>query len=98
MTTEHSEEKPLDRFYALYEDGRDKGAPQSFIDYFVAAKFLLDEIDAAKAEARREMADEILREVGQKRYVQLGKDPRNKDTIQYISLSDLQTIIKKRTI
>lgn len=38
--------KELDKFYDLYLDGRlQHKAPHSYIDYFKARKFLLDEID-----------------------------------------------------
>jgi len=38
----------LNRFYALYEWGRNKGAPQSFIDFFEARTFLYNEVASQK--------------------------------------------------
>lgn len=56
-SSDSMEGKPLDRFYALYEEGRKKEkAPQGYIDFFKARKFLLDEIllteQATKENAR----------------------------------------------
>ncbi len=39
-------DSPLERFYALYREGRTKHkAPQNYIDYHEAAHFLLVELD-----------------------------------------------------
>ena len=47
-------EEFIDAFYELYEDGRKHhNAPQSYIDYFKARAFLLDEI--YKAEEKSEI-------------------------------------------
>ncbi len=40
-----------ERFYALYEEGRKSGAPQSYIDYFKARKFIFDELALLKQKA-----------------------------------------------
>lgn len=39
----------IDRFYALYEEGRKKEkAPVGYIDYFKVREFILKEIDSLK--------------------------------------------------
>lgn len=63
---EIEKEKPLDRFYKLYREGRIKEkAPISYIDFFKARKFLLDEITLASNRAvekeRESIKDMILK-------------------------------------
>ena len=41
--------KWIDRFFALYEEGRKKeNAPRGYIDYFKAREFILKELDSLK--------------------------------------------------
>ena len=69
-------EKPLDRFYALYLEGRKKEkAPQSYIDYFKASKFLLDEIDQTRKEVALKTLEEVEKSFEAEDY-QCGKHKR----------------------
>lgn len=43
------------RLYALYLEGRKRGDPESFIDYFKVRAFLLNEIGRAREEAIRDL-------------------------------------------
>lgn len=58
-TTPHKEQgredTTLGRLYKLYRDGRAKGAPQSYIDYFSASWFVLNELDTAYERAATEV-------------------------------------------
>lgn len=43
--------------FTLYEDGRKRGAPINYIDYFEARTFLLNEIDRAKQQILQEVEE-----------------------------------------
>lgn len=57
------EVKLLKRFYQLYEEGKKKGTPSGFIEYFSASHFLINEIQKAllyqDKESRKKFLDEF---------------------------------------
>ena len=50
----------MNRFYNLYEVGRKKGAPSSYIDYFKARTFMFEELAEERQRGREEILDALI--------------------------------------
>lgn len=67
MSSKHIKEyavevKLLKRFYELYEEGKKKGTPQGFIEYFSASHFLITEVQKALLYQDKESRENFLNE------------------------------------
>lgn len=55
MTEHNKPEKWIDEFYSLYRKGRKSGAPQSYIDYFEARRFISSLLSTIKSEVEKKV-------------------------------------------
>lgn len=83
--------KSLDRFYALYREGRkNEKAPISYIDYFKARHFLLNEIEKVRKETAEYVTAKMIGKTQpprNTRYIDLYAEGRNDRVMQEIEIA-----------